>query len=222
MLDGAGTVLSWNEGAVRTKGYASEEIVGRNFDLFYTAEDRASGVPAANLERAAREGTQRIEGWRHRKDGSHFWAMITIDAVHDEHGTFVGFVKVTCDLTEKYEFIRRIEHQATHDALTGILNRGGVLRQLADALDKAQPLAVHYIDLDSFKAVNDSFGHHVGDEVLVTTARRLTQIADGHGLAGRIGGDEFVVVQPNLRPTSGPRKKQPRSPQQLERAYDGP
>jgi PAS domain S-box-containing protein len=100
MLDPEGKVVSWNPGAQRFKGYTPEEIIGQHFSRFYTAEDRAAGVPAEALRTAKEDGRFAAEGWRVRKDGDRFWATVIIDPIH-RNGEFVGFVKVTRDLTEQ-------------------------------------------------------------------------------------------------------------------------
>ncbi|WP_394843479.1 ATP-binding protein [Pendulispora brunnea] len=106
MLDPRGYVATWNAGAARIKGYASHEIIGRHFSTFYPPEVAAQGVCEMELEVAARDGRFEDEGWRLRKDGSHFWANVVITALRDETGALVGFAKVTRDLTER----RKAEH----------------------------------------------------------------------------------------------------------------
>jgi PAS domain S-box-containing protein len=101
MLDPTGHVTNWNSGAQRMKGYAAAEIIGQHFSRFYTDEDRAAEVPLRALQTAEREGRFETEGWRVRKDGSHFWASVVIDAIHDENGKLIGFGKVTRDITER-------------------------------------------------------------------------------------------------------------------------
>ena len=96
-----GRVLTWNSGAEKLKGYGPEEIIGRSFTIFYTAEDRDLGIPQRALDVAARTGRFETEGWRVRKDGTRFWALVVIDAVHNEAGELLGFAKVTRDLTER-------------------------------------------------------------------------------------------------------------------------
>lgn len=101
MLDPSGRVASWNRGAQRAKGYTDEEILGRHFSIFYTAEDLARDHPEHELEIATRVGRFEEEGWRVRKDGTRFWANVVITAVRDEDGDLIGFGKVTRDLTER-------------------------------------------------------------------------------------------------------------------------
>ena len=101
LLDGAGRVASWNVGAERIKGYRADEIIGRSFAEFYAPEDRASGLPEQNLAKARREGRFQSEGWRVRKDGSRFWALVLIDTVRDDAGEVIGFAKITRDISER-------------------------------------------------------------------------------------------------------------------------
>ena len=101
LLDPAGRVQTWNEGAQRIKGYGEAEILGQHFSRFYPSEDAAAHKPQRELEIAVREGTYEEEGWRVRKDGSQFWANVVITALRDERGDLVGFSKVTRDLTER-------------------------------------------------------------------------------------------------------------------------
>lgn len=99
MLDTQGRVSNWNAGAERTKGYAAQDIVGRHFSIFYTADDRQAGLPYRALATALARGKFENEGWRVRRDGSRFWALVTIDPIHDEHHRHIGFANITHDLT---------------------------------------------------------------------------------------------------------------------------
>jgi PAS domain S-box-containing protein len=115
MLDELGRVTTWNAGAQRFKGYETHEILGRHFSCFYTDEDRATDLPRRALDTALREGRFEQEGWRVRKDGSHFWASVVIDPIRDDGGTLVGFAKVTRDMTERRRAQRALEE--TREAL---------------------------------------------------------------------------------------------------------
>jgi PAS domain S-box-containing protein len=101
MLDPAGNVVSWNQGAERIKGFRSEEILGRHFSRFYVDEDVKEGKPQRELDQAATAGRFEDEGWRMRKDGSRFWANAVISALRDEAGRLRGFTKITRDITEQ-------------------------------------------------------------------------------------------------------------------------
>ena len=114
MLDPHGIVSSWNSGAQRIKGYSADEIVGRHFSEFYTPEDRAAGIPERALAQAAGGTPFQAEGWRVRKDGSRFWASVTLSAIRDAQGTLIGFAKVTRDITERrhaQESLRRVQER---------------------------------------------------------------------------------------------------------------
>ncbi len=103
MIDVDGTVRSWNAGAERLKGYSADEIIGKPFSSFYSPEDRAKGLPQTALRIAAETGRFSSEGWRVRKDGSRFWALVVVDAIRDEQGQVIGFAKVTRDITERQQ-----------------------------------------------------------------------------------------------------------------------
>ncbi len=101
LLDVEGNVLDWNKGAQKLKGYTPEEILGKNFRLFYTSEDKEAKLPDKLLQAATKNGHVTHEGYRIRKDGNRFWGSVAITALHDESGTLIGFSKVTKDLTEQ-------------------------------------------------------------------------------------------------------------------------
>ncbi len=101
LLTPDGRIATWNAGAQRIKGYAASEIIGRHFSTFYTPEALAARWPEEELRRAVRFGRFEDEGWRVRKDGTHFWANVTITALFDSEGQLLGFSKITRDLTER-------------------------------------------------------------------------------------------------------------------------
>ena len=121
MLDRDGRITSWNAGAEAIKGYAEEEVLGKHFSLFYTAEDRARSTPERALKTALQEGKFEAEAQRVRKDGSLFWAHVVIDPIYSEAGEHVGFAKITRDVSER----KRVE---------------GELRQTQEALLQSQKL----------------------------------------------------------------------------------
>jgi rsbT co-antagonist protein RsbR len=102
-LDAQGCVRSWSPGAERLKGYTRDEVLGHHLSMFYTEEDVRSGLAEREIAIATREGRFEGEGWRVRKDGSRFWATVTMSPIREENGELIGFVKVARDLTERRE-----------------------------------------------------------------------------------------------------------------------
>ena len=98
LMDIDGTILSWNNGAERIKGYKKEDILGQNFRLFYLPQDRQAGLPEQLIDLAKREGRAKHIGRRLRKDGTVFWGSILITALHDDDGEVIGFTKLTREL----------------------------------------------------------------------------------------------------------------------------
>ncbi|MGC3975396.1 MAG: PAS domain-containing sensor histidine kinase [Nitrospira sp.] len=109
MLSPEGRILTWNAGAQSMKGYTPQEIVGQHFSCFYTEADLEAQKPFRLLEMAARDGRVSDEGWRVRKDGSRFWALVVITAFYDEKGAVQGYAKITRDMTELHETLQRLE-----------------------------------------------------------------------------------------------------------------
>ncbi|OQP50221.1 hypothetical protein A4D02_26860 [Niastella koreensis] len=137
MLDKEGTIVNWNKGAEKIKGYKEVEIVGRNFQEFYLAEDRKKGLPLQLLELARQTGKALHEGWRKRKDGSVFWGSIVLTAIHNDEGRVIGFTKVTRDLTE-----RKLAEDRTNDYLRQLEFQNKELEQFVYAAshDLKEPL----------------------------------------------------------------------------------
>ena len=132
MVDPRGTIVSWNTGAERIKGYRASEIVGRHFSQFYTPEDRAQGAPAHALATAEATGKFEGEGWRVRKDGSKFWASVLIDALRSPEGQLLGFAKITRDMTERRMMQEQL-HQSQKMEAIGQLT-GGVAHDFNNLL----------------------------------------------------------------------------------------
>lgn len=100
LLDIDGTILSWNLGAEKIKGYKSHEIIGQNFNVFYLPKDRQENLPQRLIEHAKKEGRARHVGRRLKKDGKTFWGSILITALHDDHNNVIGFTKLTKELAD--------------------------------------------------------------------------------------------------------------------------
>jgi PAS domain S-box-containing protein len=192
MLDPEGHVASWNPGAQRSKGYTAQDIIGQHFRVFYPPEQQAEKHPEHELEIARREGRYEEEGWRIRKDGSRFWAHVTITAVHDEDGVLVGFAKVTRDSTERRRMLSMLEHaneqlQAAADEQAEFLAvTAHELRSPVGVLaSSATLLARHYDDLTPEERVElaDGVNRNAAQlrrllEDLLTASRAHTRTLD--------------------------------------------
>jgi PAS domain S-box-containing protein len=119
LLDPEGHVLTWNAGAQSIKGYAKEEILGKHFSIFYLPEAKQSRWPDRELALAIKEGRFQDEGWRVKKDGSTFWASVTITALRQADGSLYGFAKVTRDLTSRRQAEQRI-HELNKELRTRV------------------------------------------------------------------------------------------------------
>jgi len=100
LLDLDGTILTWNKGVEKIKGYKADEIIGQNFNIFYMPSDRQENLPQRLIDHAKKEGRAKHIGRRVRKDGTTFWGSILITALHDEEGNVIGFTKLTKELGE--------------------------------------------------------------------------------------------------------------------------
>ena len=165
MLDPDGIVLSWNAGAERIKGYTADEIVGRHFSAFYTAEDLLAAKPERELAAAREHGNYREEGLRVRKDGTTFWANVVIRAIVDGDGHVRGFAKVTRDDTDrraaselksKLELLRERDRMALglHDSVTRKIF-SAALRLQGAAAWAGDPTAIARID-DAIRDLEDT------------------------------------------------------------------
>ena len=201
MLDTAGHVLSWNAGARHLKGYAPEEIIGRHFSLFYSDEDRERDHPGDELRIAVREGRYEEEGWRIRKDGSRFWASVTITAIRDEDGRLTGFAKVTRDLSE-----RRRHELALQSAIAQ-------LRVVNDELDRFAMVAAHDM-ADPLRTISGFAellvgGDRSAEDVrlhaqhILDSSQRLTAMLRGLLAYARAGGTTAASVPIDLASTVG-------------------
>ncbi len=207
-LSPRGTVTLWNMGAERLYGYSEKEMLGQNHARLFTLEDTEAGIPALELRRAAVLGNFADERWNVRKDGTRFFAsgkVTQIDAA-PLGDVARGFVKVSHDITERRRLESELRHEAFHDALTGLPNRGLLLEHLTRLLartrrHKPESFGLLFFDVDNFKLVNDTFGHILADRLLIEIARRISATIRPEDILARLGGDEFGILIGDLEET---------------------
>ncbi|WP_230086399.1 diguanylate cyclase domain-containing protein [Halomonas sp. 328] len=197
----AGEILEVNEAFTRITGYSRDEAVGHNARLLSAGRHEPefyASLWRQLLERGNWEG----EVWNRRKGGQAYPQRLTISAVNDEAGQLQRYVGLMSDITEFKAHQQALEHAAQHDVLTDLPNRLLLADRLRQGIHQAsrdgRHLAVIFIDLDGFKAVNDRHGHAAGDQLLVTLARRMGQELRDSDTLARLGGDEFVAVVTHL------------------------
>ncbi|MGY0193891.1 sensor domain-containing protein [Leptothrix sp. BB-4] len=201
IVDRDGCVMDVNDAFCRITGHARQAVLGVHHRLFLdTAKDRAG---LWRLRRAlVRQGQFQGEVWCRRHDGNRFAAQLTVSAIVDDEQRLQSYVALFTDVTALREQSERLQHVAHYDALTDLPNRLLLQDRLRQAIAvnqrHRQSLAVLYLDLDGFKAINDSHGHHVGDQLLVKLAHRIRQTLRESDTLARIGGDEFVAVLTDL------------------------
>ncbi|MCX7672244.1 MAG: EAL domain-containing protein, partial [Thiobacillaceae bacterium] len=197
ITDAQADILAVNPAFCRISGYSAEELVGRPVAMLKSLHhdpDFYRAIRSALLEVGHWQG----EIWNRRKDGELYPLWLNINGLYDEEGRLRGYVGVATDLSELRSAQERLQHLAHHDPLTDLPNRLLFNARLQAAIERAHRhglrLAVLFIDLDRFKDINDSLGHPVGDDLLVSVAHRLhSRLREGDTLA-RLGGDEFVLL----------------------------
>ncbi len=190
-----GAIRTANRAAARIFGYGEDELIDRDLALLVP---RVSEEDGASLKASLRVDSGPRELGGRRKDGADFPLELTVSEMEfDDEQMYVGIVR---DVTERKAYQQQLEHQAVHDALTGLPNRALLNDRLEHELHFARrekkPLAMLLLDLDRFKEVNDTLGHHVGDKLLKMVAERLAAPLRDSDTIARFGGDEFAVLLP--------------------------
>lgn len=214
--DTDGIITAMNVAAEKLTGYSREELVGKSpltilhdekelaaraDELHSGSEDEREGFAVLTAGVVAGEMDEK-EWTMVRRDGARTPINLAMRAVTSDTGEVSGFVGIAFDITERKQMLDYVTHLATHDQLTGLTGRALLQDKTVQAVDLARrygtKVAVFMIDLDQFKRINDSLGHAAGDQILIETASRLRHAVRSTDVVARVGGDEFVVVMPDI------------------------
>ncbi len=197
ITDADGTIVTVNQAFSEITGYSREEAVGENPRIL-KSKKHDDAFYARMWQQLIEKGNWAGEIWNRRKNGEAYPEILNISSIKKPDGTISNYVAVFHDISEMKSQQAAIEHQAYHDALTGLPNRYLAHDRLSMALKRARrqesQVAVIFIDMDNFKYFNDSIGHTSGDILLQSLGGRLRKIVREQDTVARLGGDEFLII----------------------------
>lgn len=201
ITNASGEIVEVNDTFTLITGYLYKEVVGQNPRLLKSGR-QSDAFYKQMWQSLLEKGHWYGEVSNRRKSGEVYVQMTSISAIYDEHEVVQSYVALFTDITTMKEHEKQLEYVAHYDALTSLPNRvlfADRLRQaMAQTERRKKELAVAYLDLDGFKVINDQYGHHVGDELLVIIAERMQEALRQGDTISRLGGDEFVAVLTDL------------------------
>lgn len=196
-----GNIEQVNPACELMSGFSKEELIGENPRIFkshHHDQDFYKNMWESLIEQGHWDG----EVWNRRKDGDVYPLQVSISSCWNSSGNPTHYVAIFHDITDIKKSEEQLQHQAYHDALTNLPNRKLFYDRLGVATAHARhhktKLAVVYLDIDNFKNINDSLGHHVGDQLLQKMAQRIKNSTREEDTTARIGGDEFIILMPEI------------------------
>ena len=196
MTDLDGVIIFANDKFCDISGYSREELIGKNHRLLNSGNQDQNYWK--NMFQTVSSGkTWHDEVRNIAKDGSFYWVKTTIMPSFDDTGAIKNYISIRTYITENKQLNEKISYQASHDVLTGLVNRREFERRLEQLISRSEdgvPHSIFYLDLDEFKIVNDTCGHHAGDELLRQVPDLIKQHTRKADLVARLGGDEFGLI----------------------------
>jgi diguanylate cyclase (GGDEF)-like protein/PAS domain S-box-containing protein len=221
--DEVARILYVNRAFLRMSGMSREEMVGQELQIFRMNESDQTlrdSLLHPLCQRQAFEG----EAVASRKNGSEYSVELLLMPLHDENGAVAYWVAYLKDISERKAQLAALERQAMHDVLTGLPNRTLLVDRIEQAILVARrtkaPVALMVMDLDGFKEINDTLGHHAGDLLLQQVAKRLLEEIRESDTVARLGGDEFAFVLPTVEDSAAAIRFARRILKALERPFE--
>lgn len=206
ITDRNGLILEVNDAFTSITGYAHDEVVGQTTQ-FLRSSQHGPAFYAALIESLVRVGHWRGEVWSRHKNGQAYASALTISAVRDSQGRLEHYLALCSDITPLRQQQQKMAYVAQYDPLTGLPNRLLLSQRLQQAMIQSrrhgESVAVLYLDLDGFERINATWGHEVGDQLLVAIAQRMKQAMRVCDTLARFGGDEFVGILTGVRHRTG-------------------
>ena len=197
LTDTNAVIVDVNPGFTSITGYSREEAIGQNAN-FISSGQHDESFYTQMWETLKKEGTWRGEIWNRRKSGTLYAELLTISALANDNNEVSNYVGLFSDITLTKKQQQSLESLAHYDMLTGLPNRTLFADRFSQAIAHSKReesmLAVCFIDLDEFKPVNDTYGHEIGDQVLIEVAVRIKENLRAQDTASRLGGDEFTLL----------------------------
>lgn len=195
------TIISVNRAFTEVTGYTSEEAIGNTPAMLQSGKQSKEFYQRMWTE-LDRYGQWQGEIWNRKKNGENYLEWLSIAAVRDENGELSHYVAIFSDITTAKDNEERLQYLAHYDQLTKLPNRilfnDRLQQAMAQAEREQRQVAVMFLDLNGFKAVNDTLGHNAGDDLLLQVAERLTNCLRATDTVARFGGDEFTIVLPSI------------------------
>ncbi len=202
VVDTEGKISKINPAFSRITGYQEDEIIGKSPKILSSGH-HSSDFYQHLWRDLMRNDFWRGEIWNRRKSGEEFVELLSISTVRDEFGAVLHYIGVFSDISQLKAHEAELDKIAHYDTLTGLPNRRLLGDRLGQALIRAHRdrslLAVCFLDLDGFKSVNDTHGHHVGDQLLIGVTEHIRSVLRGNDTLARLGGDEFVILLSDIK-----------------------
>lgn len=202
ITDAQGIIIEANQAFCQTTGYEKEEVIGKNPRVLKSGKQEPLFYQTM-WTALHHEGYWQGEIWNRRKNGEIYAEILTISAIKNTSNTIQHFVALFTDITTIKEYEKHLEYLAQHDPLTNLPNRMLLADRLTQAIAYAQRyqsmFAVLYIDIDGFKIINDTYGHTIGDALLIEISKRIFSLMRKNETIARLGGDEFVALLSDIK-----------------------